>query len=291
VSPRPVALHERVTSWYAANARVLPWRLPGVTPWGVLVSEVMLQQTPVVRVTPAWEEWMRRWPRPADLAAEEPGEAVRAWARLGYPRRALRLHAAAGAITAAGGELPDTLEGLRALPGVGEYTAAAVASWAFGQRHVVLDTNIRRVLARVAGGNEFEPAGGTTKAERVLAAELLPHDDVTAVAWNIGLMELGALVCGARNARCQGCPLAGDCAWLAAGRPAWDGPARTVQTFAGTDRQVRGRLLAVVRDAVGPVGAAQLVPCWPDDVQRDRALAGLVADGLVRETVDGYALP
>src|SRR3954470_7118450 len=142
------ALGGEVERWYADNARDLPWRRPDVSPWAVLVSEVMLQQTPVARVVPAWQEWMQRWPTPADLAAEPAGEAVRAWGRLGYPRRALRLHTAARAIVEQhGGEVPASYDDLRALPGVGDYTAAAVATFAHGRRHVVLDTNVRRVLA------------------------------------------------------------------------------------------------------------------------------------------------
>src|SRR3954471_21891162 len=138
-----------VERWYADNARDLPWRRPDVSPWAVLVSEVMLQQTPAARVIPAWQEWMQRWPTPADLAAQPAGEAVRAWGRLGYPRRALRLHAAAAAIVERfGGEVPESRAELLTLPGVGDYTAAAVASFAFGRREVVLDTNVRRVLAR-----------------------------------------------------------------------------------------------------------------------------------------------
>ena len=136
-----------VTAWFAAHARPLPWREPDCTPWGVMVSEYMLQQTPVARVLPVWAAWLERWPTPAALAAEEPGEAVRAWGRLGYPRRAQRLHAAATAIRDEhGGEVPADFEALRGLPGVGEYTAAAIASFAHGRRHVVLDTNVRRVL-------------------------------------------------------------------------------------------------------------------------------------------------
>ena len=119
----------------------------------MLVSEVMLQQTPVARVVPEWQAWMARWPTPAALADAEPGEVVRQWGRLGYPRRALNLHAAASAIVARhDGRVPEEESALRALPGVGEYTAAAVRAFAFGRRSVVLDTNVRRVLARAVGG-------------------------------------------------------------------------------------------------------------------------------------------
>jgi A/G-specific adenine glycosylase len=287
------SLHDPVLDWYAAQRRDLPWRATGVSAWGVLVSEVMLQQTPVARVVPIWTGWMQRWPTPAAQAAEPPGGAVRAWGRLGYPRRALRLHAAAAwCVARHGGELPTSIEDLRALPGVGEYTAAAVASFAFRQRHPVLDTNVRRVLARAVGGSEYEPAGGLTALERRRAMDLLPDAPEVAATWGVAVMELGALVCGARTPLCSGCPIATECAWRAAGWPAWDGPARRGQTYAGTDRQVRGRLLAVVREAPGAVTAEALDAAWAEPRQRARALDGLVADGLVEPLADGtFALP
>jgi len=284
---------DTVLDWYAANARDLPWRDPECSPWGVLVSEVMLQQTPVVRVRPAWEAWMQRWPTPAALAADAPGEAVRAWGRLGYPRRALRLHAAAVAITAEhGGSVPSEHADLLALPGVGAYTAAAVAAFAFRARHAVVDTNVRRVHARAVTG-AAEPAPALTSAETRLARDLLPADPETSARWGVAVMELGALVCTARAPKCPQCPLLATCAWVLAGRPAHDGPARRGQAWAGTDRQVRGRLLAVLREAPGPVAAADLAAAWTsDDAQRARCLDGLVADGLVEPLADGrFALP
>jgi A/G-specific adenine glycosylase len=295
-SSRPAAngsvLHGPVLGWYDANARDLPWRRPGASPWSVVVSEFMLQQTPVVRVLPVHEEWLRRWPSPAALAAEPPGEAVRAWGRLGYPRRALRLHAAATAMVERhGGEVPSDHAALLALPGVGEYTAAAVASFAFGQRHAVLDTNVRRVFARAVTGVEYPP-NATTSAERRTAQELLPDDAPTAARWAVAVMELGALVCTARAPGCGRCPIASRCAWRLAGSPAHDGPPRRGQTYAGTDRQVRGRLLAVLREAEDTVNQASLDAVWPDPVQRARALDGLVADGLVEPVTPGvYRLP
>ncbi|MGN6576354.1 MAG: A/G-specific adenine glycosylase, partial [Nocardioides sp.] len=202
----------RVVDWYAGNARDLPWRRDEATPWGVMVSEFMLQQTPVVRVLPVWEQWLDAWPTPAALAAVTSGDAVRAWGRLGYPRRAQRLHAAATAIvTDHGGHVPDSYDDLLALPGVGDYTAAAVATFGFGRRHVVLDTNVRRVLARTLVGVEF-PAASVTRAERDLAGAVLPEDDATAATWSVASMELGALVCTAAGPRCGGCPVADLCA-------------------------------------------------------------------------------
>ncbi|NDU72488.1 A/G-specific adenine glycosylase [Actinomadura sp. DSM 109109] len=281
-----------VLAWYDANARDLPWRAPDATPWGILVSEIMLQQTPVSRVLPVWEAWTARWPTPAALAAEPSGEAVRAWGRLGYPRRALRLHEAARAITERhGGDVPSAHADLLALPGIGAYTAAAVASFAFRQRHAVLDTNVRRVLARLFSGTEYPPKT-QTRAEVRLAESLLPLDPPTAARWAVAVMELGALVCTARSPRCVDCPVLDRCAWQRDGRPAYDGPPRRGQTYAGTDRQCRGRLLAVLRDADHPVEKPALDVVWSDPVQRERALDTLIADGLVDPLEDDrYTLP
>ncbi|WP_177891217.1 A/G-specific adenine glycosylase [Vallicoccus soli] len=286
-------LHAPVLAWYDRCARDLPWRAPDRTPWGVLVSEAMLQQTPVARVLPVWREWAARWPTPAALAAEAPGEAVRAWGRLGYPRRALRLHAAAVAVVERhGGEVPAAYDDLRALPGVGAYTAAAVASFAFSGRHAVVDTNVRRVQARAVTGAEH-PAPAQTAAELRVAEALVPDDAGQAARWAVAVMELGALVCTARAPRCADCPVRALCAWQLAGRPAYDGPPRRGQAYAGTDRQVRGLLLGVLREAEGPVPRAALDAVWPrDPLQRARALDGLVADGLVEPLEGGaYALP
>jgi A/G-specific adenine glycosylase len=287
--PRPTYT-EPVLSWYEKNARDLPWRRPGTSPWAVLVSEIMLQQTPVTRVLPAYEAWLARWPDPASLAAEPPGEAVRAWGRLGYPRRALNLHASARAIQDRhGGRVPADYEDLRALPGVGAYTAAAVASFAYRRRHAVLDTNVRRVLARLMSGAEFPPRAQTA-AEVRLADSLLPADAETAARWGVAVMELGALVCTARSPRCADCPVAASCAWRLCGKP--EGPARKGQTYAGTDRQCRGRLLAVLRRSSDPVDKAALDDAWDDPRQRERALSALIEDGLVDPLDDGrYSLP
>jgi len=291
--PTPPAdeLHRRLLDWFAVHRRSLPWR-DDPAPWRVMVSEFMLQQTPVSRVLPVFEAWLERWPTPADLAAEPSGEAVRAWGRLGYPRRALRLHAAAVEITERhGGRVPGTYEELLSLPGVGDYTAAAIASFAHAQRAVVLDTNVRRVLARVVQGVQY-PSASVTRAERDLAASLLPDDAPTAARWAISTMELGALVCTARSPRCDACPVADLCAWRVAGYPEHDGPARRGQAWDGTDRQCRGRLMAVVRDASGPVTKADLDAAWPDAAQRERCLDSLLDDGLLDLTDDGrFALP
>ncbi len=293
--PRPdeaAKLRSRVLSWYDEHARDLPWREPSATPWAVLVSEFMLQQTPVARVLPVYETWMARWPTPAGLAASGSGDAVRAWGRLGYPRRALRLHAAATSIVDRhGGQVPEDYADLLALPGVGDYTAAAVASFAYGRRHAVLDTNVRRVLARTVRGVEF-PAAAVTRAERDLATALLPDDGPSAAAWGVGVMELGAVVCGASHPRCGDCPVDDLCRWRSAGYPPYDGPARRGQAYAGTDRQCRGRLLGVLRDSDRPVHRSVLDAAWPVPEQRGRCLDWLVDDGLVaRVPGDSYALP
>ena len=286
------ALHDPVLQWYDVHARDLPWRAPSATPWSVMVSEFMLQQTPVARVLPVHEQWLDRWPTPATLAVEPVGEAVRAWGRLGYPRRALRLHAAATTIVDRhGGEVPASYDDLRALPGIGDYTAAAIATFAHGRRHVVLDTNVRRVLARAVAGVEH-PAATLTRAEREVAASVLPGDEATAATWSVAVMELGALVCVATAPRCEVCPVMTQCAWRVAGYPAYDGPPRRAQAWAGTDRQCRGRLLAVLRDTEGPVHPSRLDAAWPDERQRLRCLASLVEDGLaVRDDAESHALP
>jgi A/G-specific adenine glycosylase len=288
----PNGLVEPLLAWYEANARDLPWRAPDAGPWAVLVSEVMLQQTPVARVLPAYLAWLARWPTPAALAADEPGEAVRAWGRLGYPRRALRLHeAAATIVTQHGGVFPTALTELLALPGVGAYTARAVAAFAHRQRHAVVDTNVRRVLSRIVTG-VADAAPGNAARDLALAEPLLPADPVTSARFAVAVMELGALICTARTPRCADCPVVLQCAWFRADKPPLEAPVRRPQGYAGTDRQVRGRLLAVLREAEGPVDAAALAATWQEPVQRSRALSGLIEDGLVDPLPDGrYALP
>ena len=333
-------LHEGIIGWYVEHQRDLPWRRPDCSAWGVLVSEVMLQQTPVARVLPVWQAWMERWPAPADLAAEPSGVAVREWGRLGYPRRALRLHAAAIAITRDhGGEVPSTQEQLLDLPGVGSYTAAAVAAFAFGERAVVVDTNIRRVQARVVSGQAL-PAPSLRRAEVELAQRLLPPEgppagthtiprpsfpslsptstlrtdtappsttaadtapqsttptsaaDSPSALWNVAVMELGALVCTARSPACDLCPVRHLCAWHQAGSPPYTGPARRGQAWAGTDRQCRGALLQVLREADGPVAGSLLRQAWSAPAQRERCLDDLVSEGLVEPLQeDHFRLP
>ncbi len=276
-------------TWFDKAARDLPWRRSNCTPWGVLVSEVMLQQTQVDRVVPIWHSWLERWPTPADLAATDLGTVLRAWGRLGYPRRAQRLHAAARVITEQyDGEVPAADDELRALPGVGEYTAAAVRAFAFGQPSVVLDTNVRRVIARAFQGREL-PVAHLTKPERMLAQTLVEAAGTEGARWAAAVMELGALVCVARAPRCQECPIRLHCHWQLAGMPANATPRSQQPRFTGSDRQVRGLILARLREGSVPIGTMDLV--WPDADQRQRALIALQAEGLVVTRRGRYRLP
>jgi A/G-specific adenine glycosylase len=285
-------VRDAVGQWFARAARELPWRADDRTAWGVLVSEVMLQQTPVARVEPVWREWLERWPAPADLAAAPTADVLRAWGRLGYPRRALRLQECARAIVERhGGEVPHGEDALRALPGIGEYTSAAVTAFAHGRRAVVVDTNVRRVLARLVAGRAL-PAPSYTAAERALAPPVAPADDAGAARWAAASMELGALVCTARAPRCAACPVQDRCAWRAAGRPADEhADRRRSQAWAGTDRQVRGRVMAALREAAGPLPRPVVEAVWHDALQLDRCVASLVEDGLVEQDGEALRLP
>lgn len=272
--------------WYGRARRDLPWRASEVTAWQILVSEFMLQQTPVARVAPIWVDWVARWPTPSATAAAGAADVLRAWGKLGYPRRAKRLHECAEVIAAEHGDVvPDDVDVLLSLPGIGAYTARAVTCFAYGRRVPVVDTNVRRVVARAIHGRA-DAAGPSAVRDHAEVDALLP-DDVTAPVFSAALMELGATVCTARAPKCGVCPLS-VCAWRAAGFPAADGPGRPVQRFAGTDRQVRGKLLDVLRGSTAPVERAQLDVVWlTDPGQRDRCLDSLLVDGLVEQTADG----
>ena len=273
-------LHTRINNWYAAAGRDLPWREPDCTPWGVFVSEVMAQQTPLARVLPYWTEWLQRWPTPTALAASSPADVIAAWGRLGYPRRALRLREAAQAmVDRFDGRVPDNEANLLTLPGVGSYTAAAVACFAYGQPTVVIDTNVRRVLARSILGDAL-PSPTLTAAEQRLAATAQPAERDAAVVWNVAAMELGALICTARAPRCAECPVLDLCAWQRAGAPAYEGPARRGQAWSGTDRQVRGEIVQRLRER-SPRPLAELESAAAEQNQLMRCLDSLVADGLV----------
>jgi A/G-specific adenine glycosylase len=270
--------------WYEREQRDLPWRRPGVTAWQILVSEFMLQQTPVARVEPVWLDWIARWPTPSATAAASAADVLRAWGKLGYPRRAKRLHECAQVVADVYGDVvPQDVETLLTLPGVGAYTARAIACFAHDQRVPVVDTNVRRVVARAVHGRADSPASVRDLAD---VATLLPND-ARAPRFSIALMELGATVCTARAPRCGLCPLS-VCAWRSNGYPPATEPARRPQSYAGTDRQVRGRLLDVLRANTSPVTRAQLDVVWlTDTAQRDRALDSLLVDGLVEQTASG----
>lgn len=296
VSPaRAASLHRRTLAWFDEHERDLPWRAPGTSPWGVFVSEIMSQQTPVARVAPIWREWMERWPTPAAFAGDPESEAVRAWGRLGYPRRARRLHQAAVAMVEDhDGEVPSTEAELLALPGVGAYTAAAVAAFAFGRHAVVVDTNIRRVNARWETGNAL-PEPSLTRRESQLAAELVPDEaSGESARYNVAVMELGALVCTAKAPKCGECPLESDCAWVAAGRPE---PHYTPkgQAWAGTNRQIRGGIVEALRQSEDGLGREELLARvseattpTPAPERLASCLADLLSEGMVRD--DGERL-
>lgn len=279
----PVAL----LGWFDTEERDLPWRRQGVSAWQILMSEIMLQQTPVTRVAPIWEEWVERWPVPSKMAASSQADVLRAWGKLGYPRRALRLHQCAGVLaTEHGDAVPQDVETLLSLPGIGAYTARAVACFAYGQRVPVVDTNVRRVVARAVHG-AAEPGNPSTTRDLADVEELLPTGNARAARYSAALMELGALICTAKNPACLLCPLP-ECSWIEAGRPAYSGPAKKVQKFTGTDRQVRGKLMSVLRETDGPVERARLDVVWLSDPgQRDRALDSLLVDGLIEQTAAG----
>ena len=271
---------EAIRAWFDASGRDLPWRRPGTSAWGVLVSEVMSQQTPMSRVIGPWHEWMNRWPTPDDLAEEDSGEAVAAWGRLGYPRRALRLHSCAVAIaTEHDGVVPNSYDELVALPGIGDYTASAVVSFAFGGRATVLDTNVRRLIARAESGIANCPTS-VTRAERIVADALVPDEDARAAKWAVASMELGALVCTARSPQCEVCPIRDGCRWVIDGRPD-NAPARRGQPWKGTDRQCRGVIMDVVRNSPRGVKVQMALSAWPEPDQASRCLESLLDDGLV----------
>jgi A/G-specific adenine glycosylase len=255
-----VALADLLLEWYAREARDLPWRRTR-DPYAILVSEVMLQQTQVARVVPRWEAWMARWPSAADLAAAPVGDVLAAWVGLGYNRRALRLREACAAVARSGWP-----EDLRTLPGIGPYTAAAVGAFAFGRSELPVDTNVRRVLERTG----FDPG------------------DAPSPELGQALMELGAMVCRAREAACGACPVAGACASagavvIAPRRRAGDGVPRA-ERFEDSNRWVRGRVVEALATG-GPL---------PEGIELERlerAIESLVRDGLVRRGADGLSLP
>lgn len=281
--------------WYGEKARDLPWRRgefhERYGAWGTLVSEFMLQQTPVARVIPHLDAWLARWPSPRHASTATPAEVVSQWANLGYPRRALWLHRAAIEVTERhAGIVPRDVDDLLALSGIGDYTARAVAVFHYGDRHPVVDTNTRRVIARAVDGRSQPDPPAKRDLDRMTA--LLPDDDAEAAVFNAAMMELGATVCTARAPRCAECPIADRCAWLAAGRPDTGDARRRQARYEGSDRQVRGLILRALRDAPEHrMPAALIAPDWADAAQRDRAVDSLIADGLIEADGDALLLP
>ena len=261
-------MQRALLDWSARTRRDLPWRHTR-DPWEVLVSELMLQQTQVSRVVPRYEAFLRSFPTPAVCAAAPVGNIVRAWAGLGYNRRAVNLHRAASVVVERhDGRLPDDLDALLALPGVGPYTARAVLAFAYEQPVCPLDVNTARPLARAWG------VAGQAQADALVPSE-------SAWEWNQALMDLGALVCTRRDPLCDECPLAAQCSWRAAGGPDPAAPASRQSRFAGSDRQGRGRLVDAIRRTPVPVDALAGAAGWPGDPDRARRAAdSLVADGL-----------
>ena len=277
-------MHELVLQWYEENKRDLPWR--NTTPWGVMVSEFMLQQTPVNRVLPIWQEWILRWPTPGDLATAKRSEVITAWGRLGYPRRALRLHESAKIIKEEfSNGVPSEVEILRTLPGVGDYTAAAIAAFAFNKSVLVLDVNIRRLYARVIDG-KAHPTTAPSQLERKLRSSLIPSDGAT---WAAATMEFGALICTSKSPSCNLCLLKNNCTWRNLGYPE-SGIARKSQSWDGTDRQCRGVILQALREK-NKLSRITISSLWSDESQIERALKTLIADGLIETTGNSYRFP
>jgi A/G-specific adenine glycosylase len=271
------SLEKPITQWFAKNKRELPWR--ATTPWGVMVSEFMLQQTPVARVLPKWIEWMERWPTPAELAKATPAQVITAWGRLGYPRRALRLHESAKIIARDfENEVPDSEEVLRSLPGIGDYTAAAISAFAFGANTLVMDVNIRRVLVRVLDGKEH-PTSSPTVRERESRLAILPRRN--ADNWAAATMELGALICTSKNPSCNDCPIISQCKWRKNGYPQSE-LVRKSQDWHGTDRKCRGTIVQALRESESLTVSA-IKKLWPDESQVEKALETLLADNLIEE--------
>jgi A/G-specific adenine glycosylase len=271
------SLEKPVTQWFAKNKRDLPWR--STTPWGVMVSEFMLQQTPVARVLPKWIEWMERWPTPAELAKATPAQVITSWGRLGYPRRALRLHESAKIIARDfNNEVPENEEVLRSLPGIGDYTAAAISAFAFGTNTLVMDVNIRRVLVRVLDGKEH-PTSSPTVRERESRLSILPR--VNADNWAAATMELGALICTSKNPSCNDCPVISQCKWRKNGYPQTE-LVRKSQDWHGTDRKCRGTVVQALRENESLTLSA-IKKLWPEESQVEKALETLLADHLIEE--------
>lgn len=290
--PAPLpGLADRLLTWGAGRRADLPWRRAR-DPWAVLVSEFMLQQTQVARVIGRFEGFLDVFPAPSAMAQAPVAEVVRRWEGLGYNRRAVQLHRAATAIAEEhDGVVPGDVERLLTLPGVGPYTARAVASLAFGVDVGVLDTNAARVLARAVAGRRLRPAEAQRLADAVVPAG-------SGRAWNQAVMDLGATVCVKRAPRCEECPVRVACAWATSGWRSHDpaegtaGSSSRQSTFEGSDRQGRGRMVRALRTGPVPLDRVADVAGWPSDPERARrVMHALVADGLAVVSDGELALP
>ena len=270
------SLEKPIVNWFRKNKRDLPWR--NTSPWGVMVSEYMLQQTPVSRVLPKWIEWMDGWPTPKDLAKATPAEVITAWGRLGYPRRSLRLHEAAKIISEDfGNQIPEDEVTLQLLPGIGQYTSAAIAAFAFQAHTLVMDVNIRRVLTRVIDGNEY-PNPAPHQMEKASRQALLPTKN--GHIWAAATMELGALICTSRKPKCDECPVISQCKWRKNGYPKSE-LIRKSQGWHGTARKCRGTILQALRENESLTENA-IKKLWPDVSQVERAIETLLDDLLIQ---------
>lgn len=291
------ALRRAVLAWFGEHGRELEFRVDGhLDPWGVLVSEVMAQQTQVSRVEERWPAFMAAFPTPAAMAAASPANAIRAWRGLGYNRRALGLHRAAVAIAAAGGAVPGDVEALMALPGVGPYTARAVAAIAFGLPVGAVDVNVRRVVGRILAADPSAVAPATVQA----AADALV-DPRRPGTWTHALMDIGATVCRPVRPSCPSCPAR---PWCRTARTPAKPPAATslataprrapahgaILPFERTTRWLRGRLVDRLRDAAPGVALAVDGPLGAHSEEAvARALAGLAREGIVELDAAGRA--
>ena len=266
---------KEIINWFKKNKRDLPWR--NTDAWGVLVSEFMLQQTPVNRVQPVYEAWIKKWPTAAALAQASTSDVIKAWGRLGYPRRALRLHECAKVITSQyHGQIPQSEVQLRALPGIGEYTAAAIMAFAFSQRSLVLDINIRRFFARCFDGVE-SPKASASQSEKAKYDALIPKKNPH--VWAAATMELGAVICTSQSPKCGICPVANSCKWRSLDYPKSDIVKRQ-QSWHGTDRQCRGTIVQALRENE-ILTKNQISQLWDVPSQLEKALLTLLDDGLI----------
>jgi A/G-specific adenine glycosylase len=314
-APNPgqvAAVQEKLLAWFEVEGSDLPWRRSR-DPYAVLVSELMLQQTQRARVIPKYLEFLERFPSVQALAAAPAAAVIRAWSGLGYNRRALALHQIARRVLENGGALPSDREALLALPGIGAYTAGAVACFGFGQGVAFVDTNIRRVLGRVLNGEAFPAVA--PKRDKALAAAALPAG--RAYEWNSALMDLGARICSARAPRCEVCPLAAECRARPGLRYEATAPLRRVAeigatysarsggsskqavSFTASDRYLRGRIVEALRllqegealDLSSLALAATGIELPPQDERVGVLVDRLVREGLVAAAHDGEQTP